>query len=70
MVLQDRSRTGVGDRAFDHTLDRLSFAFIGNNVDDDFALADLGYAHTESMGGNSVEGGEPAFAELLIAAGI
>ena len=61
MVLQDRSRAGVGDRTFDHTLDRLSFALIGNDVDDDFALEDLGTAHAESMGGNSIKAGEPAF---------
>ena len=70
MVLQDGAGAGVGHRTFQHTLDRLSFAFIGNNVDDDFALEDLGNAHAESMGGHSVKGGEPAFAQLLTAAGV
>ena len=70
MVLQNGAGTGVGHGTFQHALDGLSFAFIGNNVDDDFALEDLGNAHAESMGGHSVKGGEPAFAQLLTAAGV
>ena len=70
MVLQNGAGAGVGHGTFQHTLDRLSFAFIGNDVDDDFALEDLGNAHAESMGGNSIKGGEPAFAQLLTAAGV
>ena len=70
MVLQDGSRAGISDRAFDHAFDSLGFAFIGNNVDDDFALADLRNAHAECVGRNSIKGGEPTFTELLITAGI
>lgn len=70
MVLQDGAGAGVGDGAFEHALDGLGFAFVGNHVDDDLALEDLGDAHAESMGGHSVEGGEPAFAQLLTAAGV
>ena len=70
MVLQNGAGAGVGHRTFEHTFDSLSFAFIGNNVDDDFALADLRNAHAECVSGNSIKGGEPAFAQLLITAGI
>ena len=70
VILQNRSRTGVGNRTFNHAFDSLSFAFIGHNIDDNFALADLRNTHAESVGGNSIKGGEPAFAQLLITAGI
>ena len=69
MILQDGAGAGVGHGTFEHALDGLSFAFIGNHVHDDFALENLGNTHAESVSRHSFKGGEPAFAQLLTAAG-
>lgn len=70
VALQDRGGDVGGDFAFDGVADGFGFAGVGDGADDGGALHDLADAHGDGLAGHVVEGGEPAFAQLLAAAGV
>ena len=68
MLLQNGSGTHIGDGAFQSSFDRFSFAQIGHRVDDAGSFHALLDSHGNRLFGHIVDGGEPAFAELLLTA--
>ena len=68
MLLKNGGGTHIGDRAFQSGFDSFSFAQIWHRVDDAGSLHALFDGHGNRLFGHIVDGGEPAFAELLLTA--
>ncbi len=68
MLLQDAGGAHIGDGAFQSGFDRFGFAQIGHGVDDAGSFHALLDGHGNRLFGHIVDGGEPAFAELLLTA--
>ena len=68
MQLQNTGGTHIRHRAFQSHFHRFRFAQIGHRVDDAGSFHALLDSHGNRLFGHIVDGGEPAFAELLLTA--
>ena len=70
MGLQDRRRNEIGDVARHNLVDRVGLDLIRHRGDDLAAAHDLIDGHGDGLLRHVIDGGEPALAKLLAAAGV
>src|SRR5215469_10870701 len=70
MTLKNRSRDVRSDRPGDSALDGLCLPPVGDATDNVLRFEDLPARHGDRPSGHFVEAAKPAFAKLLLSAGI